>query len=110
MFSGTFHFLRAPLFVKIVPPYLPQPTLLVYLSGLAELAGGIGLLIPTWRRGAGWGLSALLIAVFPANVYMATNSVQVTAHPVPQWALWARLPLQAVLIAWLLWCTKPDTD
>ncbi len=108
--SGTLHFLRTAAFVKIVPPYLPQPTLLVYVSGASELAGALGLLIPKYRRLAAWSLAALLVSVFPANIYMATNFVQVTQHPLPQWVLWARLPLQAVLIAAVLWCTIPDTD
>ena len=65
------------------------------------MAGGIGLLIAKLRRAAAWGLVALLIAVFPANVYMAIESPHA-------WYLWARLPLQAPLIWWLLWCTKEN--
>jgi len=80
---------------------------MVYLSGLGEIAGGIGLLIPALRRAAAWGLVILLVAVFPANVYMAMERVPVTGHPLPALLLWARLPLQAVLIWWVLWCTKP---
>jgi uncharacterized membrane protein len=91
--------------VKIVPPFIPAPLAMVYLSGLAEVAGGIGLLIPALRRAAAWGLVALLIAVFPANVYMAIVHVPVAGHPLPEFLLWARLPLQIVLIWWVLWCT-----
>jgi len=79
---------------------------MVYLSGVAEIAGGAGLLIPSLRRAAAWGLVALLIAVFPANVYMALDRVRVTANPLPDWLLWARLPVQLLLIWWVLWCTK----
>ncbi len=74
---------------------------MVYISGVAEIAGGIGLLVPIVRKPAAWGLVALLIAVFPANVYMAMDHIQVTTHPIPQPLLWARLPMQAVMI-WLV--------
>jgi uncharacterized membrane protein len=104
--AGTLHFLRTSLYIKIVPPYIPWPTAMVYISGVAEIAGGIALLIPDLRRAAAWGLVALLIAVMPANIYMATNHIQVTSTPLPQALLWARLPLQAVLIWWVLWCTR----
>jgi len=96
--AGLLHFLKPEMYVAIIPPSFPAPRLLVALSGVAEIAGGIGLLIPRLRRAAGWGLVALLIAVFPANLYMAQ-------HPEPfhlaPWILWARLPLQAVLIWWV---------
>jgi uncharacterized membrane protein len=73
---------------------------MVYISGVAEAAGGVGLLIPQLRRAAAWGLVALLVAVFPANVYMATSA------PAFSWILWARLPLQPVFIWWVLACTR----
>jgi uncharacterized membrane protein len=104
--AGILHFVRPNAYVKIVPPLIPAPLAMVYLSGLCEIAGGIGLLIPALRRAAAWGLVALLIAVFPANVYMAMDRVPVTGHPLPDLLLWARLPLQIVLIWWVLWCTK----
>jgi uncharacterized membrane protein len=104
--AGTLHFIRTNAYVKVVPPFIPAPLTMVYLSGLAEIAGGIGLLIPPLRRAAAWGLVALLIAVFPANVCMAMDHVPVTGHPLPDLLLWARLPLQIVLIWWVLWCTK----
>ncbi len=96
-------------YAQIVPPYLPWHRFLVYVSGAAEIAGALGLLIPSWRRLAAWGLVLLLIAVFPANVYMANHGVQINARPMPQWLLWARLPLQALLIWWILWCTAPSS-
>lgn len=104
--AGSLHFLRPDPYVKIVPPFIPSALLMVYISGVAEIAGGVGILLPVVRRAAGWGLVALLIAVFPANIYMATDHVQPTATPLPVWMLWARLPLQFVLIWWTLWCTK----
>jgi uncharacterized membrane protein len=99
--AGLTHFLAPAKFEDIVPPYLPAPQLLVYLSGAAEIAGGGGLLLPATRRWASWGLIALLVAVFPANVYMLQTHG--AGLPVPLWALWLRLPLQLVLIAWVWW-------
>jgi uncharacterized membrane protein len=96
--AGTFHFLKPKPYVQIMPPYFPAPQLLVAVSGLAEIAGGVGLLIRPLRRAAGWGLIALLIAVFPANIYMAQHPGQFHFAP---WILWLRLPLQAVFIAWV---------
>lgn len=93
------HFGRPAIFERIVPPALPAPHLLVLLSGVAEVAGGLGLLLPATRRAAGWGLLALLVAVFPANVYMVGLA---SALHLPAWVLWARLPLQPLLM-WLVW-------
>ena len=100
---GVTHFTSPDGFVSIVPPYLPAPLLLVHLSGVAEIAGGVGILVPRVRRAAGWGLIALYIAVFPANIHMAVNQVPLGDTQVPAWALWLRLPLQAVFIAWAWW-------
>lgn len=100
------HSVRPDPFVKIVPPFIPHPLAMVYLSGAAEIAGGLGLLLRPLRRAAAWGLVALLIAVFPANIYMAVDRVQVTATPVPVSLLWVRLPLQVALIWWVLWCSR----
>ena len=72
MVSGSLHFFAPPLYLRIMPPYLPAPLALVYISGVAEILGGAGLLIPSTRQAAAWGLIALLIAVLPANIYMAT--------------------------------------
>lgn len=74
--------------------------LLVAISGACEILGGLGLLVPATRRWAAWGLVALFVAVFPANVNMAIHRLPFGKFPVPVWALWARLPLQAVLVAW----------
>ena len=97
--AGLLHFIRPETFLRIVPPALPAPRLLVLLSGAAEVAGGLGLLLPTTRRLAGWGLLALLVAVFPANVYMVGLAAEL--H-LPAWVLWARLPLQP-LLGWAVW-------
>jgi len=98
--AGTLHFILTPLYIAIMPPYLPAHRALVLISGAAEIAGGIGLLlpIPAIQRAAAWGIIALLIAVFPANLYMAAHPA---AFPtIPPWILWARLPIQVPLIYW----------
>ncbi len=100
--AGVLHFIFTSAYASIVPPVLPAPRMLVWISGLAEIAGGVGLMIPSLRAAAGWGLVALLIAVFPANVYMAMREPVAGGLQIPSWALWARLPLQAVLIWWVL--------
>jgi uncharacterized membrane protein len=101
--AGVFHFVKTDAYLKIMPAWIPWHNAMVYISGAAEIAGGIGLLIPGLRRLAAWGLVVLLVAVFPANIYMAVNNIQVTATPIPAAWLWARLPLQALLIWWVLW-------
>jgi len=105
--AGVLHFLRPAMYLKIVPPYIPFPLAMVHISGAAEIAGGVGLLIPIVRRAAAWGLIALLVAVFPANVYMATNPVESGAAALSAAALWGRLLLQPIFIWWVWWCTKP---
>jgi uncharacterized membrane protein len=98
--SGTLHFLRPDMFRQIVPPALPNPAALVAISGGAEIVGAVGLWIPPTRRSAAIGLVTLLVAVFPANVYMAMSHQRIAAV-MPAWVLFLRLPLQAVLIGWM---------
>lgn len=103
---GVLHFGAAPFFTNIVPSWLPFPLLLVYVSGVFEVGFGLGLLMPKARRWAGLGLIALYVAVFPANINMAL-------HPelggnLPHWALYARLPFQALFIAWAWWVSRID--
>jgi len=108
---GIQHFRNPGPFIRIVPAWLPAPGLLVALSGVAEIALGLALLAPSGkvRRWAGYGLVALLVAVFPANVNMAIHQIQLTeGGTLPVWAMWARLPLQALFIALSLWATKPE--
>jgi len=104
--AGVLHFVTPAPFVKIVPPQLPYPLELVYISGFFEILGGVGLLIPLVSVAAAWGLIALFIAVFPANINMAINNIKLEGIPHSPALYWARLPLQAVLIAWAWWYTR----
>jgi len=99
--AGANHFLSPAPYLAIMPGSLPWPEALVYLSGAAEIAGGIGLLLSRTRRIAAIGLIVLLIAVFPANIHAARHGMEIGGREVVPWMLWARLPLQAVLIAWV---------
>lgn len=108
MSVGVLHFVRPTPFVRIVPKFLPAPLALVYISGLCEIAGGVGLLIPETRVAAAWSLIALYIAVFPANIYMVTHNISLDPKkPIPRWVLWARLPFQFLFMAWAYWFTLP---
>ena len=98
--AGAVHFIRPAMYEKIVPPQLGHAPELVAISGIAEIAGGLGLLIPRTRRAAGLGLIALLVAVWPANIYMAIEADRFAAAA-PAWILWARVPLQIALIWWI---------
>jgi len=102
--AGINHFLNPDFYLRIMPPYLPWHLFLVYLSGVFEIALGALLLIPKFSRLAAWGLIALLIAVFPANIYMAMNTELFPEfNPI---LIWLRLPLQFLMIAWAYWLTK----
>ena len=96
--AGALHFIRSRWYEAIVPDYLPARRAVVYASGAAEIAGGAGLMLPGARRVAGWWLIATLVAVFPANVWMAHHPERYRV-PGGRAALYARLPFQAVFIA-----------
>ncbi|HSS59330.1 MAG TPA: hypothetical protein VLK59_15055 [Solirubrobacteraceae bacterium] len=96
--AGALHFIRTPWYEAIMPDYLPAHRALVYASGAAEMAGGAGLMLPATRRPAGWWLIATLIAIFPANLWMAQHPERYRV-PGGRAALIARLPLQAVFVA-----------
>jgi uncharacterized membrane protein len=98
--AGANHFVSPDHYVAMMPSALPAPLTLVHVSGVAEILGGLGLILPATRRLAAWGLIALFIAVFPANLNMAINRLPLAGHEVPSWALWARLPVQVLLIWW----------
>jgi uncharacterized membrane protein len=97
--QGVNHFIADEFLIRMMPPWLPWPAALVYVSGVAEIVLGVAVVPAVTRRWAGWGLLALLVAVFPANVEMALHP---EAWPnVPGWALWGRLPLQPVFMWWV---------
>jgi len=108
--AGVMHFVAPKAYTRVVSPQFPRPIALVYLSGIAEIFLGIGVLIRRTRQQSAWGIIALLIAVFPANVHMATNDVATDAAPdwaddITRAAMWVRLPLQGILILWAWWYT-----
>lgn len=101
IFIGATHFLMPEKYLEMMPPFVPEPRLMIYISGFFEILGGIGLLVPQTKRWATYGLTALLLAVFPANIYVAVNNVQLGGfmnYPIYQWL---RLPLQFALIGWV---------
>jgi uncharacterized membrane protein len=105
LFAGTVHLINPRLFLPIMPPGIPWPVACILISGVFELMGGAGLLVPSAaiRKLAGIGLILLLIAVFPANIYMAVAHIQVHGIPSQPWMAWARLLLQPILILAVWW-------
>jgi uncharacterized membrane protein len=104
--AGVNHFYNPDFYLRIMPPYLPWPSALHLIAGFFEFVFGVMLLIPRFQKWAAWGLIALLLAIFPANIHMAVNH-----HLYPEVSmvfLWIRLPLQFVPIAWAWWYTKAD--
>ena len=105
--AGISHFVMPEFYLRIMPPYLPAPLFLIYLSGFLETGFGIALLLPKYSRRAAWGIILLLIAVFPANIYMATNTeLFPDINPL---IIYLRLPIQIVLIALVYWHTKENS-
>lgn len=106
--TGAMHFLRPRMYEAIMPSYIPAPREMVLASGAVEIAGGVGVLVPGLEKTARWGLLALLVAVFPANVHMALEPERVKGLAwLPRWVLWARLPFQAVFAALVIKATRP---
>lgn len=102
--AGIMHFVAPKWYLRIMPPWIPFHRAAVYVSGVAEIALGAGVLIPSVSRWAAWGLIALLVAVFPANLYMYLEAERF--RPIPKALLLLRLPLQVGLIAWAYWHTS----
>lgn len=101
--AGIGHFVATKFFMRIMPPYIPWHKPIVYLSGVAEIGLGILLVMPAYSSWAAWGVIALLVAVFPANLYHFSSGG--AGMRIPQWALALRLPLQGVLMVWAWWHT-----
>ncbi len=109
IFAGVMHFLRPRAYEAIMPPYIPAHPEMVAISGAGEIIGGLTALFPRTHGFCRLWLIALLILVFPANVHWAVNPDQVQGLPdVPQWLLWARLPVQGLFIAWTIAGTKGE--
>jgi uncharacterized membrane protein len=111
-FAGTMHFVRPRAYEAAMPPYLPAHREAVQVSGVAEIAGGLATIPSSTRPLARWWLLALLVAVFPANVHMALHPEDVAgrgvpADRIPRWLLWARLPLQPLMMLWV-WRATAD--
>jgi uncharacterized membrane protein len=100
--AGLNHFRSPDAYIGMIPPWLPWPATLNTIAGICEVMGGIGVLFPSLRIIAGWGLIALLIAVFPANLHVAIMG-HMPGFGFSQLILWLRLPFQGVLIAWVAW-------
>jgi len=101
--AGVNHFLAPEIYLGMMPPWLPFKEAANLISGAAEIAGGLGLLLPRFRRAAAWGLIALLIAVFPANIQVALQGSMPGLENAPPALLWLRLLFQPVFIAWVWW-------
>lgn len=95
--AGINHFVRPKFYLAIMPSYIPSHSLMVLLSGIAEVVLGLGLLFPATRSFAAWGIIVLLLAILPANIFMITSG---KFTKIADWILWLRIPLQFVLIWW----------
>ena len=100
--AGANHFRAPGVYLGMMPPWLPWPEAMNAISGAAEILGGLGLLVPRARRFAGWGLVALLVAVFPANLHVALAG-RMPGFGFSPLTLWLRLPFQLLFIAWVWW-------
>lgn len=105
--AGLNHFRVPALYVGMIPPWMPRPYILNALAGAFEILGAIGVLMPTLRIAAGWGLIALLVAVFPANLHVALMG-EMPGFSTSPLVLWLRLPLQGVFIAWVAWVSLTE--
>ncbi len=110
--ASTLHFTASEAELKIIPAFLPMRREALYITGVLELLGGVGLLVPNHKvqRAASWGLVALLVAIFPANVYQAVAGIKLGGFMNSPLYLWGRLPFQAVFIVWALWCTSGERN
>lgn len=104
--AGLMHFISPASYDRMIPPFLPAPRFWTYLSGVLEVAGGLGMLRPSTRRTVAFGLVLLLVAILPANVHVALSSVNVPELPFPRWYFWVRLPFQLFYVGWVVWAGR----
>ncbi|MGK0290413.1 MAG: putative membrane protein [bacterium] len=104
--GGIAHFTKTQVYLNIMPSYIPWHLAMVYISGVIEIILGIAVMIPQFKKLAGYGLIGLLIAIFPANINMAINNISFGDAPASPAFLWGRLPIQLLLIVWAYWVTK----
>lgn len=104
--AGLNHFIAPEFYTPMIPPYLPAGLVLVYLSGIVEIGLGIGLLVARTRVAAAWSVILMLLAFMPVHIYMLTDAERFP--DVPMGLLWARLPVQALLMGWAFWHTRSD--
>jgi uncharacterized membrane protein len=105
-FVGSDHWVNPHRYLAMMPPWIPLHLELVLFTGAAEIAGGLGLLVPKFRQAAGWMLAAYFVAVFPANLHNALNGLAVEGLPQAGWYYWARLPFQPLAIWWALFSAE----
>jgi uncharacterized membrane protein len=110
LITGSLHFSSPERFDFMMPPYLPFPRKLIYISGVFEILGGLGIILPRTRRLAGLGLALLLICVLPANIHVAMSGGHVPGLPEQNWYYWVRLPFQLVFVLWALWSSRRSYD
>lgn len=104
--AGIDHLATPARYVAMIESFLPQPAAVVLLTGLCEIAGGVGLLLPRTRRLAGVMLALYFVCVFPANINVAINGLRVEGMPAATWYYWLRLAFQPVIVAWALWAVE----
>lgn len=108
--GGAMHFVNPESYMMMMPDYLPWHEALVFISGVFEILLGVALFVPQVRSLAGWGLVALLIAVLPANIWMASEGIQPPGMEMSPTGAWVRVVFQAVFIYWAWAVTRPDAD
>jgi uncharacterized membrane protein len=101
--AGIAHFVAVEMLARFIPPWLPAPVALVWISGAVEVAGGAGLLVAGFRRGAAWMLSLMLVSFLPANIFMATHPLEAGVGGLPVLVLWTRIALLPVMVGGLFW-------
>lgn len=111
IFTGIGHFIQTEPMAQMLPPWVPERTLLVYLTGGLEFAIAVGFLVPKYRRLTGWVAAIVLVFFFPANIYAAINHIPMGSHVWGPAYLLIRAPLQAIILFWVYWFTlkQPNT-